>query len=140
MNLEIERLIPHRGRMKLVDQIIRVDDNSAETESLVTDGWPLFQDDAVSPLVLIELAAQTAAICIGWNKLQETGVHGEGRGWLVGIKSADFYTDKIPRNANILTRARINFSLDNYTEIHGEAVSNSVLIAKIILQVMRDQE
>lgn len=140
MDVDIERLIPHRGRMKLVDQIIRADDSFAETEAIVTDRWPLFQDNAVSPLVLIELAAQTAAVCIGWKKLRDTGVQGEGRGWLVGIKSAGLNTEEIALNTKIRTRARITISMDNYTEIQGKAFSNDILLGEIVLQVMRDQE
>jgi predicted hotdog family 3-hydroxylacyl-ACP dehydratase len=139
MNFDIERLIPHRGRMKLVDKIIQVDEDAAITESFVTARWPLSQDNGVNPLVFIELTAQTAAVCIGWKKLKEQGDH-NGRGWLVGIKSAVFYADTIPLQTLVRTHARINFSLDNYTEIHGEVTEGPTIMGEIILQVLRDEK
>ncbi len=40
LNIDIEELIPHRGRMKLVDEIVEADDKLAVTLSRVTDRWP----------------------------------------------------------------------------------------------------
>ena len=60
MDISIKELIPHRGRMKLIDEIVRADAETAATESVVKRDWPLFGKDSVSPFVLIELVAQTA--------------------------------------------------------------------------------
>ena len=138
VNINIEDLIPHRGRMKFVDEIIEVDENSAVTESTVTDQWPLVQNNLVNPLVLIELVAQTSAVSIGWKNLKNDGNNIGGKGWLVGIKTANFFIDRIPLNIQIRTRAKINFSLDNYTEICGTSKIGSDIIGEIVLQVLRD--
>ncbi|MBW1692875.1 MAG: hypothetical protein JRJ41_01700 [Deltaproteobacteria bacterium] len=138
VNINIEDLIPHRGRMKFVDEIIKVDENSAVTESTVTDQWPLVQNNLVNPLVLIELVAQTSAVSIGWKNLKNDGNNIGGKGWLVGIKTANFFIDRIPLNIQIRTRAKINFSLDNYTEIYGTSKIGSDIIGEIVLQVLRD--
>ncbi|RLC00730.1 MAG: hypothetical protein DRI57_31950, partial [Deltaproteobacteria bacterium] len=58
--IDIEELIPHRDRMKLIDRIIEVDDETALTESVVTREWPLYDGNSVNSIILIELAAQTA--------------------------------------------------------------------------------
>ena len=93
---DIEDLIPHRERLKLIDTITFVDQEHAVTRATVKESWPLYSGDAVSAIVLIELAAQTAGVCIGWNeKMKTSGPKGEARGWLVGIKKAHFYNDKI---------------------------------------------
>lgn len=138
VDINIENLIPHRGRMKFVDQIIEVDENTAVTESTVTDQWPLVKNNFVNPLVLIEIVAQTSAVSIGWKELIKEGKTAEGKGWLVGIKAAYFFIDKIPLNSNIRTRTKINFNLDNYTEILGISKIGSNLVSEIVLQVMRD--
>lgn len=137
VNIDIEDLIPHRERMKLVDQIIEVDEAKAVTLSTVTDKWPLVQNDFVNPLVLIEIVAQTSAVSIGWKKLRKDGNNAGGKGWLVGIKVAKFFVDKIPLNTSIRTQTKINFSLDNYTEILGISKIGSDLVGEIVLQVLR---
>jgi len=138
VNINIEDLIPHRGRMKFVDQIIEVDETTAVTVSTVTDKWPLIQDNFVNPFVLIEIVAQTSAVSIGWKKLKEDGNHAGGKGWLVGIKTAEFFVDRIPLNTSIRTMTQINFSLDNYTEILGTSKIGSDLVGEIVLQVLRN--
>lgn len=137
VNIDIEDLIPHRERMKLVDQIIEVDEAKAVTLSTVTDKWPLVQNDFVNPLVLIEIVAQTSAVSIGWKKLRKDGSNAGGKGWLVGIKAAEFFVDRIPLNTSIRTQTKINFSLDNYTEILGISKIGSDLVGEIVLQVLR---
>jgi predicted hotdog family 3-hydroxylacyl-ACP dehydratase len=137
VNINIEDLIPHRDRMKLVDQIIEVDEAAALTLSTVTDKWPLVQNDFINPLVLIEIVAQTSAVSIGWKKLKEDGKNAGGKGWLVGIKAAEFFVDRIPLNTSIRTQTKINFSLDNYTEILGISKIGSDLVGEIVLQVLR---
>ena len=138
VNINIEDLIPHRGRMKFVDHIIEVDETTAVTESTVTDQWPLVQNNFVNPLVLIEVVAQTSAVSIGWKQLKEDGNNAGGKGWLVGIKAADFFIDRIPLNISIRTCTKINFSLDNYTEILGISKIGSDLVSEIVLQVLRN--
>lgn len=138
VNINIENLIPHRGRMKLVDKIIEVDETTAVTESTVTDQWPLLQNNFVNPLVLIEVVAQTSAVSIGWKELKENGNDARGKGWLVGIKTADFFIDRIPLNNRIRTWVKINFNLDYYTEILGISKIGSDLVSEIVLQVLRN--
>lgn len=138
VNIDIEKLIPHRNGMKLVDKIVKVDDHLAVTESTVKNSWPLVENNAANCLVLIELVAQTSAVCIGWKELK----HGQGdagsKGWLVGIKSASFYSGSIPVNTQIMTQTHINFAMDNYTEIHGESKTDGFVLGKIILQVLKN--
>ncbi len=138
MNIDIETLLPHRDGMKLVDNVVKVDEQMAVTESTVTNSWPLLENNAVSCLVLIELVAQTSAVCIGWKELKDGRENVGGKGWLVGIKSASFFTGGIPVNTNIMTQTRINFTMDNYTEIQGESKAGNVVLGKIILQVLKN--
>jgi len=138
VNINIEDLIPHRRRMKFVGQIIEADEDTAVTESTVSDQWPLVNNNFVNPLVLIEVVAQTSAVSIGWKELKKNGNTAAGKGWLVGIKAADFFIDKIPLNSIILTWTKINFNLDNYTEILGTSKIGSNLVGEIVLQVLRN--
>lgn len=138
VDIDIENLIPHRDRMKLIDAVVSVAEDAAATSAVVTDQWPLFDGQGVSALVLIELAAQTSAVSIGWKKLTAAG-ESSGKGWLVGIRSARFHRDPIPVGAEILTRSEIHFALDNYTEILAVATVDGETVGEVGLQVMREE-
>ncbi len=138
--IDIELLIPHRGRMKLVEKIVKTGENSALTKALVKKSWPLVENNQASPIVCIELVAQTSAIAIGWKDFILTGKSPEGSGWLVGIKEAEFFTDKIPVGAKILTYAKVDFTMDNYTQIKGVCEYEGKKAGKIILQVIKTDE
>lgn len=140
LNINIEELIPHRDRMRLAEKIIEANKDYAITESVAAGNWPLAGDYGVSPLVLIELAAQTSAICVVWEEFEKNGETGGGKGWLVGIKKADFFIDSIPVNSKITTRSEINYSMENLTEIKGTAKIEDKLIGDMILQVFRSDE
>ena len=82
VTVDIEELLPHRNGMKLIDSIIEVNEEGAVSESTVTDKWPLIEGDSINPIALIELVAQTAGICIGWEELKKRGRISRGRdGW-----------------------------------------------------------
>lgn len=135
---DIEDLIPHRERLKLIDTIISVDQEHAVTRATVRESWPLLSGDGVSTIVLIELAAQTAGVCIGWNeKMKTSGPKGEAAGWLVGIKKAHFYIDKIPLNTCIILRSDNRLAAENYNEIAATARIGHTLVGEIILQIFR---
>ncbi len=138
---EIEDLIPHRERLKLIDTIISVDQEHAVTRATVKESWPLYSGDAVSAVVLIELAAQTAGVCIGWNqKMKTSEPKGEARGWLVGIKKAHFYIDKIPLNTCITIRSENRLVVENYKEIAATAGIGQTIAGEIILQILHSTQ
>ncbi len=139
IDIDIEQLIPHRDRMKLIDEIIESDNEKAVTKSLVTNKWPLFKETYVDSIIIIELIAQTASVCIGYKELKKEDCKLGGKGWLVGIKNASFFLHKIPLNSRIITCSTINFNFDNYTQILGTAKVDSQLIGEVNLQVMRSE-
>jgi predicted hotdog family 3-hydroxylacyl-ACP dehydratase len=135
---EIENLIPHRGRMKLIDTIVTVDQQHAVTRATVKQSWPLLSGDAVSTIVLIELAAQTAGVCIGWNeKMKTDGPKTKAEGWLVGIKKARFYVAKISLETCITVRSENRLVVENYREIAATARIGEKLVADINLQILQ---
>ena len=140
VDINIEELIPHRDRMKLIDEVIEVDEQTAVTRSTVTEYWPLFEEDSVDPIVLIELVAQTAGVSIGWTELKKKGGNPEGKGWLVGIKEAAFYLERIPLNSRIITDSRKVFDFDNYKEILGITKINGEIAGKVTVQVVQSEQ
>jgi len=92
-------------------------------------------------MVLIELAAQTAGICIGWNqKMKTSRSQGEARGWLVGVKKARFYIDKVPLDTCLTIRSDNRLVVDHYMELAASITIGDKLIAEINLQILQAGE
>jgi predicted hotdog family 3-hydroxylacyl-ACP dehydratase len=137
INVEIERLIPHRSSMRLIEEIIEIGDSLCTTAATVSPEWPLVEDGHVSPIILIELAAQTAGVSFGWHEHLRGKETGPRPGWLVGIKSAEFFRDKIPLRARIVTTIKDRKRDEVYAEISSTAFMGPDRIAEMTLQVFK---
>lgn len=137
VTVDIEELLPHRNGMKLIDSIIEVNEEGAVSESTVTEKWPLIEGDSINPIVLIELVAQTAGICIGWEELKKKRKNTEGEGWLAGVKEALFYWERIPLGSQIITEVKRVFDFENYHEISGMVNVGGDLVGKVSVQVVK---
>ena len=139
--LIIEELIPHRDGMRLIDTVLAVDCDHAVTQATVAPDWPLVEDNGVSPIVLIELGAQTAGVCIGWQaKLDPDGMGGGPKGWLVGIKQAEFFIDRVPLHTCIVTRSESRLAVESYKEITATLHAGDKLIGRLHLQVLQAEK
>jgi predicted hotdog family 3-hydroxylacyl-ACP dehydratase len=135
--MDIEALIPHRGRMKLIDDVLTINDEAAITTARVTERWPLHHDAFVDPIVLIEIVAQTAAVHISGRK--EGGRNAaDRRGWMVGIKNADFYWDRIPVDTVLTTTVKSLYHIENYSVLDGEVKAGTELLCRVQIQVLRE--
>ena len=134
--MDIETLIPHRDRMKLLDEVIAANEDSAVTSARVSHRWPLCQGDYVDPIVLIEIVAQTAAVFISCKKGIETG--GSRRGWIVGIKNADFFVDRIPLDTVLIATVKDMYHVDQYSVLDGEVTAAAKPLCRIQIQVFRE--
>jgi predicted hotdog family 3-hydroxylacyl-ACP dehydratase len=134
-NIDIDSLIPHRGKIKIIDGILDIQENSAISYAIVTPNWPLYDGRAVDALVLIEGIAQTAAIMEGYKRRQrgEDGV----KGWLVGIKSAEFYVKKIGVDAKLIITLESKYAFDHYGVVEGTVKAGEDILATATLQAIR---
>lgn len=135
--LSIDKLIPHRGRMKLIETIVHVDDKQAVCEATVRKTWPLWQSGAVSPIICIELVAQTAGIHFGYTELKKNSSDSADEGWIVGIKQAAFYIDAIPDGARVVVTAELDYSSGNYAVFTGRVAIAGEAAGEAVLQVFR---
>ena len=138
--IHAEDLLPHRGRMKLVDEIITVNSEMAVTRTRVTDQWPFFDGKVVNSLVLIELVAQTAGISNSWGGKKKHGENFVTKGWLVGIKESRFYIDTVPLDTRIITRCVNQFEYDSYRVIRGTVEIEKRIVAEVELQLVQSDE
>ncbi len=135
--IAIEALLPHRGPMLLISEIISFEDRKAATRATAGRHWPLADDQGVDALILIELVAQTAAVNNGWELFKRDGPGGDHRGWIVGIKLARFFVESIPLGTDIVVTSENSFEYENFREIHGEAFIGSTQAAVVELQLMQ---
>jgi predicted hotdog family 3-hydroxylacyl-ACP dehydratase len=132
-----ETILPHRGRMLLIEEILELDDDGAATRSVVTERWPFFTGRDVNAIVLIELVAQTAGIHNGWIRDKLHGPAADKKGWIVGIRQARLAVDAIPLGAGLTTRAKNQMEFEGFRDIYGIVEMETRIIAEIALQLLR---
>jgi predicted hotdog family 3-hydroxylacyl-ACP dehydratase len=136
-NPSITDLLPHRGRMLLIQEIVRIDRDAAVSRAVVSDQWPLTGNTGASPLLIVELVAQTSGLSNGLERLIQEGQGTETKGWLVGIKKAVFFVDALALGAVVETRAENSFKFEGFREIEGSARIGDEVVGQVTLQVMR---
>ena len=137
LDLDIETMIPHRGRMKLIEKVVAVDDQKAVTVATTSEDWPLYRDGSVDVLVTIELVAQTAALLEGWKRLRSG--RGGTTGWLVGIKSADFSLPRIPVPDTLTTEVTKSYAVEGYAVFDGTVRMDDRVLATLSVQAFRPE-
>ncbi len=136
-DLTLKDLLPHRGLMMFVDEVLEVDSLHAVTLCRPQKSWPMAEAGGVHSLILIELAAQTAGVCNGWDRIQTKGLDSDQLGWLVGIKGADFFLDYLPFGSSVISRAENTYNFANLREVSCVQSMDNVLIARITLQLFQ---
>ena len=136
-NPSITDLLPHRGRMLLIHEIVQIDKDSAVSKSIVNDQWPTFDGAGVSPLLIIELVAQTSGLNNSLDRLKKEGQGTETKGWLVGIKKAILHVDTLDLGVVVTTRAKNSFKFEGFREIEGQTMIGEQVVGEVTLQVVR---
>ena len=136
-DITIEDLLPHREGMLLITEVLRCDDQGSAARCVVKKEWPLVDERGVSPIVLVELVAQTAAINNGLQILRKEGPGADHRGWIVGIKSARFHVNHLPLGTEIVVTSQNQFEFEGFREIGGTAEVDGQLAAEVVLQLMQ---
>jgi predicted hotdog family 3-hydroxylacyl-ACP dehydratase len=133
VDIEIEKILPHRDRLKLIDGILEADDEKAITVSVVNERWPLYNGNSVNPIILIELIAQTCGIAVGYKKYKETG---KGvYGWIVGVKQVDFFIYEIPLGSHLISKATPNYDHGGYIVFTGTVELDGKKISSMEIQL-----
>lgn len=136
-DLRPENILPHRGRMLLIDEILDVDDAGAVTRSVVTESWPFFNGRDAHAIVLIELVAQTAGVHNGWIRDKLHGPAADKKGWIVGIRQARLAVNAIPLGTKLIARAKNRMEFEGFRDIYGTVEMGTRIVAEIALQLLR---
>ena len=139
-DLTLEDLLPHRDGMLFVREVLEVDSRNARALFLVDKSWPMADEQGVHPLILVELAAQTAGVCNGWDRIQTNGLDSNQMGWLVGIKKADFFIDSLPFGRTIIGTAENTYIFENLREVSCALYMNDQMIGKATLLLFQANE
>jgi predicted hotdog family 3-hydroxylacyl-ACP dehydratase len=124
--------------MKLINCVLDLNDVESVTSARVSDRWPLHRDTFVDPLVLIEVVAQTAAVHISGR--MKSGKTADRRGWMVGIKNADFFCDRIPVDTLLTTTVKKMYHMENYNVLEGEVKAGPDLLCRVQIQVLLESD
>jgi predicted hotdog family 3-hydroxylacyl-ACP dehydratase len=134
----IDDFIPHRDRMKIIDDIIEVDLAHCVTQSVATSLWPLCDGERINSIIVVELVAQTAAAFVGWLKQNMTKTGGEGV--IVGIKKVILTVPAIPVGSRLRTSCKMLVNLDQqYGEFDGEVKDDRTSYGHVHLQTLSTQ-
>lgn len=136
-NLTPHDLLPHKGKMLLIDDIVEISEEAAVSRSRIHEKWPLVENEAVSALLIVELVAQTSGLSNGYSLINKIGKETSKKGWVVGIKKARFHIDQLPVGAQIVTRAVNCYAFDGFVEIEGDARMDGEIVGEVTLQVMK---
>lgn len=136
-NLRIEDLLPHRGTLLLIEQVLEVTAAHARTLSTVRPEWPLTDARGAQSLICVELAAQTAGVCNGWSRIRSQGLDSDQSGWLVAVKQADFFVDRLPLGGRIEARAENTLVFDKFREVASQLSLDGRRTASVVLQLLQ---
>lgn len=134
-DLTLEDILPHRGNMVLISDILEADETHALTASVMSASFPLVEETGVQPLIMVELAAQTAGVCNGLERIRTQGIDSNQMGWLVGVKRAQFYVDCIPFGSTVVIRSENSHNYENLREVSCVVHMDDTLIGEITLQL-----
>ena len=132
----VEDLIPHRQRMKLIDEIVCVDidESSLLARTLIKDDWPMCEAGWLDTVVCIEVVAQAVACRHGLAKDSEGGEM--GMGFLVGVKSARLHQPRLPVGTELQILATYLYGVDEYQAYSGTVSVDTQLICEAVVQVL----
>lgn len=96
--------LPHRGPMLFLDGVVALRDPEIVTETRLTDAFLLCDDGKISPLVCLELFAQSAAALMAHRSAQANAPAISGA--LLGTRKFDCHVDALRPGQVLHTTAR----------------------------------
>ncbi len=135
--LPAERLVPHRGRMRLIEFIKAPTWSGLHAEATISEAWPLSGNGSVSSIICVELVAQAISALSTWRR-------GEGArpqiGLLVGIKEVELYHASIPVRTKLVIQVEEINQLGGYAVFKGKVKSDSASFCEVIVQVLEPEK
>jgi predicted hotdog family 3-hydroxylacyl-ACP dehydratase len=131
--MDIEAYMPHRGRMKLIQDIIESDENCCKAITVPKEIWPFQTKEGIDPIVIIELIAQTTSAYVGWCRRKKKIMGGAG--FLVGIRSSEIGLKCLPLGNPVYISCNRIVDMDNYGVFEGRVFMNDTVYGSATIQV-----
>ncbi|MCA1794195.1 MAG: hypothetical protein LC660_10075 [Desulfobacteraceae bacterium] len=125
---DIEKLIPHRSPMAMIDRYQWLTEDSGMAEKQFSDQDYGCADKVVSQVILIECMAQTVAAHQGYKHLYKNGTE-HSMGMLVAIDEFEFI-HSVPDNAMITINIEKFDEIGSFHLIKGEILFQNKQVAK----------
>lgn len=133
----IEVLLPHRTPMRLVDDVLEIDENHIRTFSVVKETWPLCSGRGAEMILAVEIIAQSATALYHQRK-KRLGV--PQIDFLVGIKDARFHGEILQLHGELTADVRIISAIGNYGIFQGNVKHGAEILCEAIVQGLEPEE
>ena len=131
--------IPHKGKMLLIDEIENIDfENKTITAfATINEENIFYETDGVPSYIFIEYVAQSCAAYNSYNQNKNKSENqnnndNEKIGFILNIKSANCYKDKVASGETIYIKAKETLRDSNIAYYDGEVFYNNQNNDKII--------
>lgn len=91
--ISIREFLPHRDPMLMVDDVLKIDEETIETNFLIKENNIFIEDDCLNEVGIIENAAQTCSGIVGWPQFDANKSNKDYNiiGYISKIKSVKIY-------------------------------------------------
>ena len=93
---DVRDLLPHRGRMCLVERIVEAREDGLVCSARIPRGSPLASGDTAPGLVAMEIGAQAAAVHEGLSRRNHGGSSSPAPGYLVRARDVLLAPERLP--------------------------------------------
>jgi len=131
--MDIESYMPHRGRMKLIDDLLSADETTCTAVATPHKSWPFQTGEGIDPLIIIELIAQATSAFAGWRKRHEKQMGGAG--FLVGVRKSQIALTPLPLGLAVYISCSKVLDMDSYGVFDGKVYSGETLYGTATIQV-----
>lgn len=124
MKSKYELKIPHKGKMLLIDEIENIDfENKTITAfATINEDNIFYETDGVPSYIFTEYVAQS---CAAYNSYNQNNNENEKIGFILNIKSASCYKDKVASGETIYIKAKETLKDSNIAYYDGEVFYNN---------------
>lgn len=127
----IEKL-PHRGKMRLIDSVARVDRGSVETSTQINQERAEFfgNGSEIESYVGVELIAQSAALPLIYRS-EKCKDH---EGMIVQVRSFRSYQNRIKASAGLATQCEVELMMDErVASVKGRVLRGESLVCEGVI-------
>lgn len=132
---KLKDLMPHRGKMLWVDEVIHTDGDKGEVKLTLQKDFPYFQNGKLISSFFIEFMAQG----YGFMKaafVYDEGIKGLDEAMIPMISDYEFYDLDLMENNQVIAKIKTKRQLDNLFFVEGSVVDeNEKLLAKANFKV-----